>query len=272
MHTTPWPVLPIAKFSADMTEGSAPLTVQFSDLSPNSPFFWEWSFGTGDSSIIQNPEYTYTQPGIYSVSLRIDDGHPLGLGEEHLRNFIWVRSDTLAFDSIVAVKGQTTSLPVYLSNSSLIKKIGLSFSLSNVTGVTVDSFDILATRTSNFERVSFAVANPGSGQWLIEMIPDTNGGANYLPVGSGLFIKLLIKVDTSAPSGIIEIDTAAISGQGTVISSVWGEYFPDIYISGKIVVGCAYGDANCDGAAANILDLTYMVDFIFRSGPPPPSS
>ncbi|MCH7948514.1 MAG: S8 family serine peptidase [candidate division Zixibacteria bacterium] len=258
-----------AKFSADMTEGSAPLTVQFSDLSPNSPFFWEWSFGTGDSSIIQNPEYTYTQPGVYSVSLRIDEGNPLGLGEEHLRNFIWVRSDTLAFDSIVAVKGQTTSLPVYLSNSSLIKKIALSFSLSNVTGVTVDSFDITASRTSSFQQVSFAAADPDSGKWLIEMIPDTNGGANYLPVGTGLFIELLIKVDASAPSGIIEIDTATISGQKTLISSIWGEYFPDVFISGKIVIGCAYGDANCDGAAANILDLTYMVDFIFRGGPDP---
>ena len=40
-------------------------------------------------------------------------------------------------------------------------------------------------------------------------------------------------------------------------------------MSGKIVVGCAHGDANCDGAPANILDLTYMVDFIFRGGPEP---
>ena len=258
-----------AKFNTDVTEGISPLTVQFSDLSPNSPFFWEWSFGNGDSSFLQNPEYTFTQPGIYSVSLRIDDGHPLGLGEEHLRNYIWVRNDTLVFDSIVAVKGQTTSLPVYLSNSSMIKKIGLSFGLSGVTGVTVDSFAILASRTSGFEHVSFAAANPGSGQWLIEMIPDTNGGANYLPAGSGLFIELLIKVDISAPSGIIEIDTATISGQKTVISSVWGEYFPNTYIPGKIVVGCANGDANCDGTPANILDLTYMVDFIFRGGPDP---
>jgi len=135
--------------------------------------------------------------------------------------------------------------------------------------VTVDSFDILSSRTSSFEDVSFAIANPGSGQWLIEMIPDTNGGANYLPVGSGAIIELFIKVENSAPSGIIIIDTATISGQETVISSIWGEYFPNTYFSGKIVVGCAYGDANCDGAPANILDLTYMVDFIFRGGPSP---
>ena len=258
-----------AKISADITEGIAPLSVQFSDLSPNSPFSWEWNFGTGDSSTLQNPDYTYAQPGIYSVSLRIDEGNPLGLGEEHLRNYIWVRDDTLAFDSIVAVKGQTTSLPVYLYNSSLIRKIELSFELSSVTGVTVDSFDILASRTSSFEDVSFATALPGSGQWVIEMIPDTNGGANYLPVGSGAIIELLIKVENSAPSGIIVIDTVTISGQKTVISSIWGEYFPNTYMSGKIVIGCAYGDANCDGIPANILDLTYMVDFIFRGGPAP---
>ena len=47
---------------------------------------------------------------------------------------------------------------------------------------------------------------------------------------SGLIIELLIKVDISAPSGKIEIDTTTISGQMMVISSVWGEYFPDTYI------------------------------------------
>ena len=86
-------------------------------------------------------------------------------------------------------------------------------------------------------------------QWAIEVIPDTSGGANYLPVGSGLIIELLIKVDISAPSGKIEIDTPTICGQMMVISSVWGEYFPDTYIRGKIVVGVS-GDANAEQQTA----------------------
>ena len=63
-----------AKFKADKTEGIAPLTVQFTDLSTGSPSSWKWYFGDGDSSILQNPIHTYTVVGKYDVKLRISDG------------------------------------------------------------------------------------------------------------------------------------------------------------------------------------------------------
>ena len=42
--------------------------VIFQDLSFN-PITWQWSFGDGDSSNIQNPPHTYAQPGEYDVTL-----------------------------------------------------------------------------------------------------------------------------------------------------------------------------------------------------------
>ncbi len=43
--------------------------VQFSDLSLNTPASWLWDFGDGQTSGLQNPLHTYTQNGIYTVSL-----------------------------------------------------------------------------------------------------------------------------------------------------------------------------------------------------------
>ncbi len=60
---------PITSFIADIQSGTAPLTVQFTDTSGNSPIGWQWSFGDGSMSTDQNPSYTYTQSGTYSVSL-----------------------------------------------------------------------------------------------------------------------------------------------------------------------------------------------------------
>ena len=57
--------------SADVTEGTAPLTVKFTDLSTGNPTAWAWDFkndGTFDS-YEQNPTYTYTTPGTFSVKL-----------------------------------------------------------------------------------------------------------------------------------------------------------------------------------------------------------
>ena len=66
--------LPTVDFSASARSGCAPLQVQFSDLSQpgfGSIVSWNWSFGNGDGSTQQNPQYTYTQPGTYFVSLTV---------------------------------------------------------------------------------------------------------------------------------------------------------------------------------------------------------
>jgi len=60
---------PFTSFIADIQSGNAPLTVQFTDTSGNSPNGWQWSFGDGTMSTEQNPYHTYTQGGTYSVSL-----------------------------------------------------------------------------------------------------------------------------------------------------------------------------------------------------------
>ena len=73
------PVPPIAGFSADVTSGYAPLTVQFTDtsmLGTNPITSWSWDFdddGTLDS-YEQNPTHTYAKGGTYTVKLTVSDG------------------------------------------------------------------------------------------------------------------------------------------------------------------------------------------------------
>lgn len=64
-------------FSANITEGYAPLTVQFTDLSSPSGNSCEWDFdndGTTDATS-PNPEFTYTEPGTYTVVLKVNSGN-----------------------------------------------------------------------------------------------------------------------------------------------------------------------------------------------------
>ncbi|MBN2002709.1 MAG: PKD domain-containing protein [Anaerolineae bacterium] len=79
---------PTAAFVANVTSGETPLTVQFSDASQNGPTAWEWDFendGTVDATT-QNASHTYTEPGVYSVRLRVsNDG---GSDEEIKANHI----------------------------------------------------------------------------------------------------------------------------------------------------------------------------------------
>ena len=57
-------------FTSDITSGSAPLTVQFTDTSDGTPTVWVWDFGDGFQSTDQNPIHTYTATGPYTVSFK----------------------------------------------------------------------------------------------------------------------------------------------------------------------------------------------------------
>jgi PKD repeat protein len=64
---------PVADFVADITSGTAPLTVRFSDRSTNNPYYWEWDLD-GDGRIDskeENPVHTYSQPGFFTVRLTV---------------------------------------------------------------------------------------------------------------------------------------------------------------------------------------------------------
>jgi gliding motility-associated-like protein len=61
--------VPVANFSANVTEGCGIVTVKFTDLSTNSPTSWNWDFGGGRTSTLSNPTIVFTSPGEYTVSL-----------------------------------------------------------------------------------------------------------------------------------------------------------------------------------------------------------
>ena len=62
---------PVANFTANMTSGTAPLAVQFADMSTNTPTTWLWDFGDNATSDQQHPVYTYTAAGTYTVTLTV---------------------------------------------------------------------------------------------------------------------------------------------------------------------------------------------------------
>jgi PKD repeat protein len=77
-----------AQFSANITGGTAPLTVQFTDLSTGGPTSWSWSFGDGNTSTAQNPQHTYTTAGTHTVTLTAS--HPYSSDTETKTSYITV--------------------------------------------------------------------------------------------------------------------------------------------------------------------------------------
>ena len=66
------PSFPVPAFTANITGGNAPLPVKFTDMSVNGTQ-WNWTFGDGNVSILQNPTFTYNIVGIYSVNQTVSN-------------------------------------------------------------------------------------------------------------------------------------------------------------------------------------------------------
>jgi PKD repeat protein len=102
--------LPTAQFSID---SSAAPNLSFTDLSLNNPTSWNWTFGDGSTSGMQNPLHSYAANGRYTVCLTATNTHGshtacknlsiknIGLTESHVRSLqlapnpahqaVWIR-------------------------------------------------------------------------------------------------------------------------------------------------------------------------------------
>ena len=86
--------LPLAGFEAEPLSGSAPLEVEFKGMaivSASSATAYLWDFGDGEYSESSSPVHTYTEPGIYGVSLTV---------ENELGSFTAERKDLISVEEV----------------------------------------------------------------------------------------------------------------------------------------------------------------------------
>ncbi|WP_226990808.1 DUF3344 domain-containing protein [Methanosarcina acetivorans] len=83
-----------ANLTANVTSGTAPLTVQFTDLSEGNVTNWLWDFGDNTNSTSQNVSHTYNSPGTYTVNLTVTG--PEGSDSEVKTDFITVSDSNVS--------------------------------------------------------------------------------------------------------------------------------------------------------------------------------
>ena len=64
-------VAPVADFEANQTSACGSIEVQFTDQSLYNPTSWNWDFGDNITSTEESPTHTYSEAGVYTVSLTV---------------------------------------------------------------------------------------------------------------------------------------------------------------------------------------------------------
>ena len=186
------PVLPVANFTANVTAGTAPLAVRFTDISTGDPTSWLWSFGDGATSTDRNPIHTYTAPGNYTVNLTVANSDAEGtVTKEH---YIRVQQPLPRAELIFNVNyNRGTENDTITSGRS-------SCTLGYLTGV----YNLPDNRESISDNLSFILDAPG----IVSIVPEGYAEIN----GTGV-------TWTFPPSTAIDPDTTLSTFAATSVST-----------------------------------------------------
>jgi PKD repeat protein len=107
---------PEANFTGSPLFGCYPLTVEFSDLSSGDVTSWSWTFGDGETSNEQNPQHTYTSPGIYDVTLQTTG--PVGTDSRFRSAYATVEAPAIANFTSTVSTGQAPWAVTFIDMST----------------------------------------------------------------------------------------------------------------------------------------------------------
>jgi predicted outer membrane repeat protein len=171
---------PSANFTSNVTNGTAPLSVQFNDTSKENPTSWNWDFGDNTTSTEQNPTHIYNNEGTYNVSLTV--ANEIGNNTTTKNNYITV----ILSDIYVSPNGDDTTGDGTISNPySTIQK-----ALTNVDdGGTIHLASGTYTGTGNYGlTLSKNVVIVGEDQ--TSTIINAAGLSNIFTINSGIIVSL----------------------------------------------------------------------------------
>jgi subtilisin family serine protease len=258
---------PLAKFDVNPRQGEIPLTVSFADQSPAAGT-WMWDFGNGQTSTDESPpDQLYSTPGLYDVSLEVTD--PNGTHKEIKKYHIFASEDTLyGPDSVIIPPVPYDSFPVEISlkNSVEIDQFDLVFLYpsSGSPDLTYKGAS-RGARTAYFDSVQLRANSDAAGKVAVRYVASMGTNNNALPPGDGPVAILWFKA-TGAGEAIL--DTVTYVGYSFEVENRFVDYTPEFNPINIFVV--LRGDANGDGAI-NTGDPVYLIAYIFKGGPAPPS-
>jgi subtilisin family serine protease len=122
------PAPPCADFIGTPRNGTAPLTVVFTDLSANLPTTWNWSFGDGSFNITQNPVHTF---GVGNFSIVLNASNSAGYNLSTQVTFINVTTTAVNLTDKIGIYRYGA---FYLRNSNTGGNADVTFGYGNPSG------------------------------------------------------------------------------------------------------------------------------------------
>jgi PKD repeat protein len=256
------------RFVADTTFGPAPLAVSFEGQSAQNVTSWDWDFGDGNHSSLQNTTHEFG-PGNFDVSLAIQSGG--GPYVTTKKGFVWAYADTFQVANALGRNNRTVRVDISAHNYLPLTRILVPFTWAGPYNVVMDSVRNAGTRTAGWilTQVQQDLANK---RLTYEINFATPGGPGiFLPAGNGPVMSLYFRIPSTMPQGASHPISVLSYGLQVPTFEVQPGYYYGGTIAGGITV-CLAGDVSNDGNGPDIEDLSYLIAYLYLDGPPIPVS
>ncbi|MCH9024403.1 MAG: PKD domain-containing protein, partial [candidate division Zixibacteria bacterium] len=225
---------------------------------------YNWDFGDGGSSDSVNPSYEYKDPGTYDVTLTTLTNY--GNIDNQQLGLITLYGDTLTIGTDSVFAGEKLVISVDLVNTQSLTSLLIPFKYGSSSDFRFDSIS-LGSRTNYFEKVSSVGIDVNNNRYGFRLIADDGGGSPPLAPGEGEILKIHLTIDSLALGGkSATIDTTSFLSNKLQLYTASTSYTPIVFVGSMSSKEIIRGDANYD-AKISVLDLTFLIDFIFRGGP-----
>jgi hypothetical protein len=253
--------------------GSAPVEVAFSAESQLDVTSWVWDFGDGDSAFVQNPSHTYKYRGRYMPSCEITfDGMARSCGPE---NGVIVVADTVMADCCSGISEQTVCITISAVNTVAAHHFTIPIECIGDFHPVCDSFSTVGCRTEQFDQIDIVNFDPMNSRFTVAVSSSAEQGAPPVPPGEGPILRLFFTIPSSCTGG--DRTGIVVDGYGSQLPKIAGEGLQytctgvagEIAVEGSCCVGIRGNINNDSDDEIDISDLTFLVGYMFRSGPEP---
>ncbi len=215
------PPAPVANFTGAPTTICAGATVNFTDLSTNTPTGWNWTFGGGTpaTSIAQNPSVVFNTPGVFTITLTATNSG--GSNTFTRSNYITVNSCAPPVSSFAGYPtticaGQSVSFVDLSTNAPTSWSWSFPGGVPAVSALQNPVISYAAAGTYN---VTLTASN-GNGTGTTYTLTNYVTVSNCPPAGSGLVVN-----DGSfiylQPGALIHVDGGVINQDNGANIGTW---------------------------------------------------
>jgi PKD repeat protein len=236
------PSAPVASFISDVSSGTAPLAVQFTDTSTNSPASWSWAFGDGSVSLVQNPAHTYTVSGTYTVTLTVQNS----LGNSTATKTITVSSTPVPVTNFTAnVSSGFVPLTVQFTDLSEYNPTSWSWAFGDGNVSSLQNPQHTYVSPGNYSVILNATNTAGSNTMM---------RMDYIQITDIPFVNYVIEEDVFVYGSQLSFSGANVAGPDATVVLTKSLTTSDLNGGTSIAVNTIYidGDVILDGGSAGL--------------------